>query len=87
MNKGSVRTGQPLKNGIIKALRIMECAFPDFDDERIFLFADALKGYDSDLVNYVIDQWIMTKEKPPTIAELVDNCKLIDGWEKLVQSR
>lgn len=83
MDKETVRTGHILKN--IKAVRIMECAFPGFDDERIGLFADALKGYDAELVKYVIEQWVLTKEKPPTIAELVDNCKLIDGWEKLVQ--
>lgn len=69
----------------MKALNLMKGAFPNFDDERIGLFADALKGYDVELVKYVIEQWVLTKEKPPTIAELVDNCKLIDGWEKLVQ--
>ena len=78
MNRENVRTSSILKN--LKAVRIMECAFPGFDDERIGLFADALKGYDAELVKYVIEQWVLTKEKPPTIAELVDNCKLIDGW-------
>ena len=82
----NVRTRPILKNGTIKALRIMECAFPGFDDERIGLFADALKGYDAELVKYVIEQWVLTKEKPPTIAELVGNCKLVDGW-KAVQGK
>lgn len=83
MNRENVHTSSILKN--IKAVRILECAYPGFDDMRISLFADALKGYDTELVKYVIEQWVLTKEKPPTIAELVDNCKLIDGWEKLVQ--
>ncbi len=71
---------------IVVSIQLLAAAYGiRFNQIALEVYGNALSQYSSKLVAYVVKHWIRTQKEPPTISELLVNCEIADGWEKLVR--